>query len=489
MPPARYNYQGRLTDGNGSPLQGTHTVFFSLYRGGSAVSAGSGTLLFKESASLVVENGVANHAVGTGANITGGTLKADMLRTDSDTFLQVAVDTDTNVVLPRARLESVPYATLAENGDARIPLSGPFPIVINQPGSYYLTRSITALFNGDGITINVSDVSIDLSGYALIGIGGSSPNDAIISAADVHRIVISNGTVRSWGGFGINIFGCQGFRIEKVLADSNGSVGIAGGTEGIIRDCIARLCAHGITLGANSIVESCIAFSNTGNGISSSERIIMRRCVARDNGTNGVSPGFFSTVAECIIEGNGTRGINGTTGLMVTNCRVHDSGTDGILGASGTAVHGSIVSLSSGNGIDLGDRALVKDCQVQNSGGNGIMVDDSSRVEHCTVTDSALEGVLFEGSAGTARFNYIDGRSASANSTRSAGHGIRALSSGVSISDNVIADTTTATQAVLGLYVRNQFDNNGSNTGTSSGQIAPVQSVSTATNPFANTTF
>lgn len=112
--PARFNYQAKLTDGAGAPLSGNHTMFFSLFQGGNTTSGG--TQVFKEQAVVSATNGVVNHTVGTGTNLAGGALNSAMLNFSGDIFLQVAVDTEPNVVLPRARLEPVPFAIEAANG-------------------------------------------------------------------------------------------------------------------------------------------------------------------------------------------------------------------------------------------------------------------------------------------------------------------------------------------------------------------------------------
>src|SRR5262245_35967385 len=92
--PAAFNYQAKLTDSVGAPLQGPHTMYFSLFEGGSEGVANDGVLLFKESASVGAVNGIVSHAVGTGANLMGGVPTSAMLQTPSDVFLQVAVDAD-----------------------------------------------------------------------------------------------------------------------------------------------------------------------------------------------------------------------------------------------------------------------------------------------------------------------------------------------------------------------------------------------------------
>src|SRR5438105_12923113 len=45
------------------------------------------------------------------------------------------------------------------------PAPGGFPIMINQPGSYYLTGNISGAANTDGIRINAGGVTVDLNGF------------------------------------------------------------------------------------------------------------------------------------------------------------------------------------------------------------------------------------------------------------------------------------------------------------------------------------
>ena len=44
---------------------------------------------------------------------------------------------------------------------------------ITEPGSYYLTANVVGVVGKDGIVIQVSDVTLDLNGFALIGVPGS----------------------------------------------------------------------------------------------------------------------------------------------------------------------------------------------------------------------------------------------------------------------------------------------------------------------------
>src|SRR5687767_11957796 len=56
--------------------------------------------------------------------------------------------------------------------EPRIAISS-IPTTITQSGSYYLTGNLTGVVGQNGITIKASEVTIDLSGYSLIGVSGS----------------------------------------------------------------------------------------------------------------------------------------------------------------------------------------------------------------------------------------------------------------------------------------------------------------------------
>jgi hypothetical protein len=111
--PPRFNYQARLTDAGGAPLSGNHVIYFKLFHGGTATTPNSGANVYAESANINITAGVANHSVGSG-NATSGTLTAALFAFNGDMFLQVAVDTESNIILPRQRLEPVPFAVAAK---------------------------------------------------------------------------------------------------------------------------------------------------------------------------------------------------------------------------------------------------------------------------------------------------------------------------------------------------------------------------------------
>ena len=85
--------------------------------------------------------------------------------------------------------------------ETRTPISA-LPFTISQPGSYYMTGNLMGVAGQDGITIAASDVTLDLMGFALTGVAGSLKGVRISGGA--FNIAVRNGTVRSWGGEGVD---------------------------------------------------------------------------------------------------------------------------------------------------------------------------------------------------------------------------------------------------------------------------------------------
>ncbi len=113
--PMQFPHQGRLLDSaTGQPLDGPHTVTFTLFD-----AASSGTSLWTEDASLVFEDGYYTHVLG---DDTANPLQQAMLE-GGDVFLSLAVDAGPE--LPdRLPLRSVPFAVLANQADTATNVSG-----------------------------------------------------------------------------------------------------------------------------------------------------------------------------------------------------------------------------------------------------------------------------------------------------------------------------------------------------------------------------
>mgnify|MGYP001616446509 CR=1 FL=1 len=144
---------------------------------------------------------------------------------------------------------------------------GTFPIVISQPGSYFLTRNLTGTPGQDGIDVSASDVTLDLNGFLIEG-SGPSPGQGIHATVSVTGIVIKDGIIRGWPDFGINLTDATSASVSGVNVSSN-STGIFLGASSSLTDCTANNnTSDGIlVIGANSSVSRCQANSNGSGGI------------------------------------------------------------------------------------------------------------------------------------------------------------------------------------------------------------------------------
>lgn len=101
--PRLLNYQGRLTDVNNVPLNGSYTITFRIYEAETA-----GNLLWQEAqANVLVQKGIFSALLGSLANLD--------LPFDRQYFLEVKVGEE--VMSPRQRIASSGYAIRAEKAE------------------------------------------------------------------------------------------------------------------------------------------------------------------------------------------------------------------------------------------------------------------------------------------------------------------------------------------------------------------------------------
>src|ERR1700692_4443375 len=94
------------------------------------------------------------------------------------------------------------------------------PITLTNSGSYYLTTNLTATSDVIGIAIAANDVTLDLNGFALHGMGGSSSGITIQGGTN---ITIRNGAITGWGsGNGlVAATDTRGLVVEHIQASGN----------------------------------------------------------------------------------------------------------------------------------------------------------------------------------------------------------------------------------------------------------------------------
>lgn len=222
---------------------------------------------------------------------------------------------------------------------------------ITEPGSYYLTANLT--FSGDvyGILISAPDVTLDLNGFTITRAGGFT-SKALIRAAtpSSSNIVVKNGTVKSSGSHGIDLY--SNARVENVT--------------------VIKPAQHGIFLGGRSYVVNCII---------------------DDPGLDGVNVGSDSVVTGTVVYSPGQHGISVSTNSEVRASKVHSASQNGFNVAFGTLVQDCTATNCTAFGIagqiNVGANRFLNNT-VSNCGSGGIRVFSSSQVVGNTVSETGL---------------------------------------------------------------------------------------------------
>jgi len=200
--PNLINYQGRLTNDVGNPITTATTVRFSLYQGGSAGTAGSGTLVYEEDASVTPDNnGVFDHTIGSGTVIYG-TLDSTVFQTSSPVYLEITVDPAgvADTLLPRKQVVTVGYSFKSELADDADTVDGLHasafaPFVHNHDADYVnegQADSVTSSMIVDGTIVdadinasaNIAASKIDTTGLDADLLDGVDSTGFVSTAGD-----------------------------------------------------------------------------------------------------------------------------------------------------------------------------------------------------------------------------------------------------------------------------------------------------------------
>jgi len=324
---------------------------------------------------------------------------------------------------------------------------------ITAPGSYYLTGNVTGVAAKSGIKIDASNVSIDLMGYALIGVPGSFEG-VTAPAGGLRGIQVRSGSIRSWGGRGVNLIPTTACRIEALLVVECGS--------------------GGITVGSNTVILGCTADHNADTGIGTESGCTVTSCTASSNGAHGMDLAPGSTAIGCTARTNTEVGISCSTGCVVSQCVANENGEDGIILGLGSSATGCAAMSNADDGITTsGGRCLISGCVATSNTSDGIQVGTS-----CTVINNQCESNTIAGIHATGSGNRIDGNQSSANAL-----GYDVDTAGNFIARNTASANTFSNWAINtgnAVYVVNAAVTAGAVTGNSGG-VSPG-----STNPNAN---
>ncbi len=151
--------QGYLTTPAGAPYTTTQAVEFKLYQGGSAGSAGTGTLVYDETASVTPSgSGVFAYILGSGTPVGGLSLSTSTFDTALPVYVEISVGG--SILLPRLQLTGMPFAAIAGVAES--------VKTLNQTLSVNGSIAASGAFYGDGSHLS--------------GVGGMSPPASSVSS-------------------------------------------------------------------------------------------------------------------------------------------------------------------------------------------------------------------------------------------------------------------------------------------------------------------
>ena len=394
--------------------------------------------------------------------------------------------------------------------EPRTPISS-LPYTITRPGAYFITTNLTGVANANGITIATGNVALDLRGFTLTGVPGST--NGIYVAGNYTEITIENGTVTTWGLMGVNADNAIGGRFTRLNIVANTDDGLDPGGSAQVSDCVSHdNIGNGFGgLCYRSTFEHCAAHDNHLVGFSTFDQCLFIVCSATVNGTDGFNPFYNCTLKDCVATQNGFDGIdspwsgclfahcivdnNGVLGLLsgddctISGCTVAYSGSDGITAGSGSTIESSTTGFNQGDGINAENNCNIIGCTSRtNSGASsvGIIAGNGCSIKDCVAAANSLNGIVVSNAC------FLEQNVCQSNGGGgTTDGGIRCLGSKNRVDDNHLTDNNAN-----GLYldgsgntiVRNTAKGNlTSNYSTGSGNdVGPIGSAATSTSPWAN---
>jgi parallel beta-helix repeat protein len=236
--------------------------------------------------------------------------------------------------------------------EPRIPIyAEQLPLTITAPGSYYLMANIST--TGGGITIESSDVTIDLNGFTLAGGTGTGIYSTDESPYTNYNVTVRKGRVQGWELHGVNHRSFHS-TVEQVESYDNGGAGIRVESGSRVSKCSANYNrGQGIDLDqSGSLVEDSVAYDNGENGIDASQGAMVRDCVATFNQKNGIRVNH-----DCLVVGNQCA----SNGQSVSKAGVL------VMGAGNRVDGNHLVSNGVGIQVDGADNVIVRNTLLGNT--------------------------------------------------------------------------------------------------------------------------
>lgn len=238
--------------------------------------------------------------------------------------------------------------------------------IITQPGSYYMTGNLNGVGGKNGIKINSDNVTVDLNGFAVIGVAGSL--DGINSAKS--NLGVRNGSIRSWGNHGVNLSN-QNQILEALRLSDNGASGLSVGQNSVVKGCAAsNNGSDGFALSGGTLT-GCTSNGNTDSGFSCLGASILKDCAATSNRNTGFFVRDGCIITGCLAAGNTGVGFYFRSGCLVSSNHALGNGGDGFkvdsFGSSLNRIDGNSAVNNVGAGIRWVNDLVIRNNCYSNS--------------------------------------------------------------------------------------------------------------------------
>ena len=235
------------------------------------------------------------------------------------------------------------------------------PHTISNPGFYYLGGNLTT--SETGITVNASDVTLDLMGFCITGPGvGVNAASGITIMEDCSNVEIRNGSLKGFSQYGIYApSSSTGIRLIGIRVKETASCGIKlSGAGNLVMGCsVMNAKWDGMDIGPSSLVKgnyvtqtdwsAIIADvgSNVLGNVTTSNGIGIRAYLGTSvmdntvfgNTSNGIYLGSFCTITRNTASNNGDAGI-----YAVYYCTITNNTTDGLTYNNGCTLANNTVT-------------------------------------------------------------------------------------------------------------------------------------------------
>lgn len=304
------------------------------------------------------------------------------------------------------------YKTL-EQVEARRPVQslpgdGSALHIISEPGSYYLTGNITGVNGKCGVRIMASNVTLDLNGFAVIGVPGALAGIECPVAGYAFNNAVFNGAVRSWPTDGIYFLEAANSRIGRVRISDCGQSGVLVGPHSTVAACeISAIEGVGLLAGSRLTIADTTVNNCADVGVRTGEMCSARNVVSAYN-KQGFFVGSNSTLTQCIANYNDQAGFVVQDSCVLTACVGSRNFGAGVEAGYGNTVTGGAFHLNNGAGIRVNSGCTVSGNTCRGNLGDGILAHNSNHITGNTCDGNGRDNAVAAGIHATGQANRID---------------------------------------------------------------------------------